>query len=393
MKKYIILIIVFFIGSFILLTLKEEKTNKKIETKIEETEEAKAIFISYIDYQVLKDKDETLGKSIIDEMINNVATSNFNTIILQVRPFADAIYNSKYFPPSKVIMDSALPFDILKYFIEKTHEKNIKIYAWLNPYRISLDKEFKIDEKTYYYKWLNTNKISISDDGIYFNPASDEVSKLILDGVEELTYNYDIDGIIYDDYFYPNKEIDLTSFKEYQKSGGTSSIEDYRKNIITTLIKDTYNKIKSIKEYVLFGISPSGNIENNLNEEYLDIEKLLSKEDTMDFIMPQLYYGLKNEHKPFIDTLNAWDLLDKKKIKIIPTLALYKVGQEDKYAGSGINEWVEEKNIILKEAILSKTIENYGGYAIYRYNNMYEQTENNLLKEERNSLNKLLSSN
>ncbi len=393
MKKYIILIIVFFIGSFILLTLKEEKTNKKIETKTEEAEEVKAIFISYIDYQVLKDKDETLGKSIIDEMINNVATSNFNTIILQVRPFADAIYNSKYFPPSKVIMDSALPFDILKYFIEKTHKKNIKIYAWLNPYRISLDKEFKIDEKTYYYKWLNTNKISISDDGIYFNPASDEVSKLILDGVEELTYNYDIDGIIYDDYFYPNKEIDLTSFKEYQKSGGTSSIEDYRKNIITTLIKDTYNKIKSIKEYVLFGISPSGNIENNLNEEYLDIEKLLSKEDTMDFIMPQLYYGLKNEHKPFIDTLKAWDLLDKNKIKIIPTLALYKVGQEDKYAGSGINEWVEEKNIILKEAILSKTIENYGGYAIYRYNNMYEQTENNLLKEERNSLNKLLSSN
>lgn len=122
--------------------------------------------------------------------------------------------------------------------------------------------------------------------------------------------NYDIDGILYDDYFYPNKTIDLENYSDYIALGGTLAIEDYRRENITKLIKESYQTVKSQNNEVLFGISPAGNISNNKNTEYLDIKAILSGEKCLDYVMPQLYFGLNNgvlpyeENSKYLECLN-----------------------------------------------------------------------------------------
>lgn len=342
MKKIIIIFLLFALISFGIYFYINK--NSKGEEKITVSYEMKAIFVSYIDYSgVLKNKTKEEKMENIDKIIYNSHSFGFNTILLQVRPFADAIYNSNYFKPSITVSkneDTALDLDILSYFIKKTHEKNMKIHAWINPYRIRTSNDTStISKSSIFYDWLETNDIEVSKSGIYFNPASEQVLAFILNGVKEIVTNYNIDGILYDDYFYPNETIDLISYEEYINSGGTLTIEDYRYTNINNLIKNTYKEIKSIKSNVLFGISPAGNISNNKHNEYLDIEFILKQNDYLDYVMPQLYYGFNNSAKPFLETVNVWNNLISNDIKLYPALSIYKAGLEDSFAGTGSKEW------------------------------------------------------
>ena len=394
MKKIKLFIIFLFLlgGCFFLY----QNSKKEVPVlKENEYSEISSIFISYIDYANLKNKSVTEKQEIINEMVNNVSSLGFNEILLQVRPFADAIYKSKIFKPSTTITnseDDILDLDILDYFINKAHQKNIKIEAWINPYRVRSTNDLtSISTSSKIYE-LDKNDIEISDNGIYLNPASDDVLSLILSGVEELVKNYDIDGILYDDYFYPSKTIDLNNYNEYKKNNDIT-LEEYRINNINKLIKETYKKIKKINPKVLFGISPSGNIENNLNEEYLDIEYLLSDGKYLDYVMPQLYYGFFNQNKPFQETITTWDnLIKKNNVSLIPVLSLYKSGKKDNYAGSGSNEWIENDDIIKKQIIISRGKENYKGFAIFRYEHLFnEERQNETMQNEVVNIKKILN--
>ncbi len=392
MKKKLFIFILFILSIFIIY--KEYNSKEEIKEETEAKEEVKGVFISYIDYSTLKGKGEKEQKEIIDEMINNVYEYNLNTIVLQVRAFSDAIYYSSYFKPSLSVVnneDDLLNFDILKCFVEKSHLKNMKIYVWINPYRIRNNSDIdSISKESIIYNMLNTNDIEISDNGIYFNPSSEKALDLIIKGVEEITKNYDIDGILYDDYFYPNDKIDNLDYDNYKESGGNLSINEYRIENINNLIKTTYESIKSIKEDVLFGISPSGNIENNLNNEYLDIEYILSKEGYIDFIAPQLYYGFNNSNKPYIKVLNDFNDLIKNNSKLYISLSIYKTGEIDNYAGSGKNEWLENSDIIKKQILIGRNKSNYEGFFIFRYNYLFSDIDNETLKEEVNNLKGIL---
>lgn len=388
MKKLLV-----FLGFvFILLYFLFPKEEKQEELVINED---RAIFISYIECsKYIKNKN---GKEVIDEMIKTIKDNNFNMIILQVRPFADAIYPSKYFLSSHTVVEKEgdpLEFDILEYFIKVAHENNISLHAWINPYRIRSNSDINdISKDSYFYDWINTNKIKI-DDGVYFNPSSEEVLKLILDGVKEIVENYDVDGILYDDYFYPSDDIDLDDYIKYQKDGGEMSLDEYHINIINNLIRKTYEAIKSIKPNVLFGISPAGNIENNLYQESLDMKYILSQKGYLDYVMPQLYYGFKNSNKPFIDTLNIWNsLITNDETKLYVALSFYKTGVVDTYAGNGSNEWVEDNDIIKKQIIISRNINNYQGFSLFRYEHLFNKdiyTKNNA-KELENLINLFIS--
>ena len=129
MKKIKLFIIFLFLlgGCFFLY----QNSKKEVPVlKENEYSEISSIFISYIDYANLKNKSVTEKQEIINEMVNNVSSLGFNEILLQVRPFADAIYKSKIFKPSTTITNSEediLDLDILDYFINKSHQKNIKI--------------------------------------------------------------------------------------------------------------------------------------------------------------------------------------------------------------------------------------------------------------------------
>lgn len=397
MKKYIIFAIVFCMISLWIIDYNLNGVNKKTEEDAEEVvanvdNEDRYIFISYIDYsKLLKNKTVEEKKKNIDVMVNAIHNANFNVLILQVRPFADSIYNSSYFPTSSTVVTNEgdkLDLDILSYYIKKAHAFNMKIYAWVNPYRVrNVSDPTTISSTSVAYKWINTNNLEVIDNkGIFFNPSSSEVLKLILNGIDELSKNYDIDGLLYDDYFYPNEEIDYTNYKEYVNEGGEMSLKEYHQDVINSLIKNTYKTIKNNNKNILFGVSPDGNIKNNYNTHHADVKKWCSEDDYVDFIMPQVYYGFLHDVVPFADTIEQWNQLIKNDISLIPALSLYKAGDKDTYAGSGYDEWVNNYDIIKRQIIYSRNLSNYKGFAIYRYDYYFNKLNynDNVVKEVEN---------
>lgn len=376
MKKILIITLVLLVGMYMFYYMNKKEDNNIINN----FEEDRYVFISYIDYSYLKGKDENILKEEINKMVLNIKENNFNGIILQVRAFSDAIYYSKIFSPSLYIVNNEndkLKLDMLDYFIKLSHENNIKLIAWINPYRIRSNNDISsISGNNIVNKYLNTSSVEIKN-GIYFNPANDEVLDLIIKGVLEIVKNYDVDGILYDDYFYPSKTCDLNDYKLYKLNGGLKSLEDFRRDNINKLIRKTYEKIKEVNSDVLFGISPSGNMNNNYNAEYLDINYLIENK-IVDFIMPQIYYGFDNTNLPFVNTVNSWsNLVKDTNIKFYVALALYKSGLEDKYAKTGINEWINNNDIISKQIIVSRNTYNYEGFSIFRYDYLFNSKKDN----------------
>lgn len=356
------------------------------ETDIDK--ESRGIFVSYIECtKYLNNKDSEKIKTEISNMIDNISKLHFNRVYLQVRPFSDSIYKSSIFPSSYTVVEKQgdeLTVDILDYFIKTAKAKNIEIYAWINPYRISNDTDItKISVNNPAYKWLDTNNVKIiKDRGIFYNPSSQEVINLIVEGVKEIVTNYHVDGIIMDDYFYPDDSIDLVDYKEVENS---ISLTDYRLSKVNELISSIYKNIKNINPKIQFGISPDGNINNNYEIHYADVKKWLKDDGYIDFIMPQLYYGFNNEAKPYIKTLNEWNSLIKNNTKLIVALSLYKSGSIDNYAKNGKYEWIENDNIIKKQIQVARNLTNCIGYSIFRYDYFFDFADNLNLQGEINN--------
>ncbi len=383
-EYYLILIIFLLLLIYILIP------NKKGEEE-KETIEKRAVFISYIELgNNLRGKNEDTMKDTIDKMLDNAQDFGFNMILLQVRSFSDAIYYSDIFPSSRSVVNvegDVLPFDILKYFIKKAHKRDLEIHAWINPYRISNNTDTSIISRTNpAYDLLDTGDVEIVDSkGIYYNPASSKVESLILDGIKEIITNYDVDGIHFDDYFYPaSNTIDEKEFIKAKEKDESLTLQKFRLNTITSLIKKTYDLIKSYDKNILFGISPDGNIENNYNSNYVDTRTFATKKGYIDYLMPQVYYGFLNSTKPFEKTVKSWNSLITIDIDLIPALAFYKTGNIDNYAKEGMNEWIEYNNIIAREVMLSRDLSNYKGFAIFRYDSIFGNnlTETSFIEKE-----------
>lgn len=355
--------------------------------------ELRGVFISYMEEQRYFSEDRVKTKKNIRNMIDKVKNSKMNLIILQVRSNSDAIYDSKYFPYSKVItgVEGEDYFDVLAYFIKYCHKNKIKLYAWINPYRIRTTDEIDtISKLNPAYPYLNTETI-YRNNGVFFNPSKQEVEDLIVNGVEEIVANYKVDGILFDDYFYPGEDIDNKDYEEYINQNEYITINNYRLNIINKMVKRVHEVCKAYS--VPFGISPDGNISNNYDNHHADVRRWMSEEGYIDFIMPQVYYGFFNETKPFYHTVKEWNsLITNKKVKLMIALALYKSGNIDVYAKSGQDEWIKYNNILKREVIISRNLSNYRGFAIFRFDNLYqEEYYNEQLIEEVKNLTDILN--
>lgn len=394
MKKFILFVVIFIIATFFVIGNKKEQEQLKEESVFLEGDERRAIFISYLELnEYIKGKSSEVSKKNINFILNNMKDNNFNMAILHVRPFSDAIYPSEVFPISNTVLNDqkkSPEYDILTYFLEQAHQQDIEVHAWINPYRISNKTNINdITEANPAYKYLNTNHIKVIEDkGIFYNPASDEVKNLIIKGIKELVENYDIDGVHFDDYFYPDQTIDLDNYQVYLAAGGKLSLDEYRLENVTSLIKDVYSIIKSINKEVEFGISPEGNIDNNYSTNYIDTKKILSTEGYVDYIMPQIYFGFENETRPFLETIAMWnDLIKTDNIKLLPALALYKSGQIDNYAKSGSEEWLNNTDIIKRQVLASRNVSRYEGFSLFRYDYLFNPDKlNHYLIEELDNL-------
>ena len=348
MKKVIIIIIL------IIILLSNTKVKEETSSK-----ETRGIFISYIELsKYLKNKSIEESKTNINNMISNIKKTNINTIILQVRSNQDSIYLNSIFPHSTYINDE---FDSLDYFIKESHSNNIKLIAWINPYRVSttntINNNIKESES---YKYINNN--TYTSNGIYLIPSKSE--ELVLKGIDEVL-KYDIDGILFDDYFYQ------------------TDIDENPEDVINKLVLKVHKKCK--KKNVLFGISPDGNIENNYNKHKIDVGLWMSSNKYIDFIMPQIYYGFYNSTKDYVNVVKEWEnLLKTDKVKLLIALAFYKVGIEDHYAKDGRDEWINNNDIIMREVILSRNLKNYEGFALFRYDSVFDNYTNTSQEELEN---------
>ncbi|MBR5370007.1 MAG: family 10 glycosylhydrolase, partial [Bacilli bacterium] len=260
--------------------------------------------------------------------------------------------------------------------------------AWINPYRVRTTSNIEsINSNELIYKYINTDYLYINN-GIYLNPSKREVEDLIINGVKEVL-NYKIDGVLFDDYFYPSDDIDTKDYENYLKENEYVSKEEYQLNIINKMIKRVHSECN--KKDVLFGVSPDGNIENNYNYHRADVRLWMKDNDYIDYIMPQIYYGFYNSTKAYVNVIREWESLLNNNIDLYIALAFYKVGLEDKYAKEGRDEWILNDNIIMREVLLSRNLKNYRGFSLFRYDNVFESdyfTSNSL--KELNNLKKII---
>jgi len=221
-----------------------------------------------IDYPTKPTTDPETLKSEAIKILDLAKDTGFNAVFLQVRPTADAFYKSGIFPWSRYLTGKhgVAPdggFDPLAFWIEEAHKRGLELHAWLNPYRVT---KKEAGQPSHDFGSLAPSNPAVlnpqwvvkhSDGNLYFDPGIPEVRRLIIDGAIEIVKNYDVDGIHFDDYFYPDVSFnDKATYEKYKSPG--QSLDDWRRENVNTLIRDCYYAIKVIRSSVRFGISPFG---------------------------------------------------------------------------------------------------------------------------------------
>lgn len=266
----------------------------------------KSVWMTYFELEQLTSSSDTAQdfEEAVKEAFDILKGTGLNTVTVQVRPCADAFYKSDYFPVSKYCFGEQggeLKYDPLEIMVSVAHSMNLRLEAWINPYRVSQSDDINElcdtnQAKIWYQKDDTKSNVYISDK-IYFNPASDEVTQLIVNGVKEIVMNYAVDGIHFDDYFYPTdqEDIDSKEYSAYVESGGELALDDWRRENVSNMVKSVYSAVKQANAEVQFGISPQSKVSTDYNVLYADVEKWASEEGYVDYICPQIYFGFYNE--------------------------------------------------------------------------------------------------
>ncbi|MBR6567041.1 MAG: family 10 glycosylhydrolase [Clostridia bacterium] len=353
----------------------EDASSAQAEEKEETDSLFTACWLSYMELSLTGERNTAESYSTyIDGIFDNMKKIGITDVFVQVRPFADAFYPSDIFPSSAYVASDqggAMPFDVFGLIVERARAKNISVHAWINPYRVSHASDINaLSEKNparQMYKKGTNEDVAVTEKGIYFNPASEKVRKLITDGARELLERYDIKGIHIDDYFYfPDcGDFDARQYSIYTSLGGTLKLADWRRENVSALLSALYSVVNSYGQDKIFSVSPAGDIGKCFNESYADVYLWCREEGYCDMIIPQIYFGFENEKLPFEGCLEDWRALCAEgKIDLAVGLALYKAGQEDTYALSGKDEWIKNSDIIARQVKLLKE-KKCCGYALY----------------------------
>lgn len=362
---------------------------------MQKNEYRKAVWIAYYELsEFTKGKSEYEFEQKINDEFSKLSSYGFNTVTAQIRPCADAFYLSEYFPSSVYFngtQDGEMLYDPLKIMCSVAQKYKLNIEAWINPYRVSQDDDYtKLSPDNFAIK--NKKITKVVDGKIYFNPAYDKVTDLIVNGVKEIVENYNISAIHFDDYFYPTQSKNFDK-KEYKKYGGDLSLTDWRRQNVTNMVKRVYETIKAVNKNIEFGISPASNIENDKNNLYADIETWV-KNRYVDYICPQVYFGFKNVYQPFMFTVKKWvKLCENTDVDLYIGLPLYKANTKDKYAAENdksiINEFKNSNDIIARQITYISKIDKIKGYYIFSFSQLTSENA----KEEVSNMLKVMQSN
>ncbi|MBD5129943.1 MAG: family 10 glycosylhydrolase [Ruminococcaceae bacterium] len=333
--------------------------------------EVKGMWISYLDIMEMSSGTESAFRSEIAAAYDNCAALGINTVYVHVRSHGDAYYYSDYFPRTKYLSGS---YDPLPIMIEEAHKRNLSFQAWINPLRMSAAKDLSLGNGYAVYNWADTEKLVKVGSYYYLNPAYSDVIDVIVKGVAEIVANYNVDGLHIDDYFYPTTDAYFDSEAFYDS--GYSYISDFRRANCDELVSSLYSAVKTANPSALFGVSCQGNMDNNYNEMYADVEKWCRNSGYLDYIMPQIYFGFDNSTQPFAQCVKNWDNLAKGNVPLIVGLTAAKIGAEDAWAGAGRNEWITDSAILRRQALTSMEQVSYGGVCLFRYRLLFAPDEN-----------------
>lgn len=342
--------------------------------------EQKGFWFTYLEWgTMMKGKTKSEFTQNINEAFDNVVSLGFNTVYVQVRAFGDAYYKSELYPSGEQFdgqIGGEMSYDPLSVIIKSAHDRGLSVHAWINPMRIGSDSQIKAVSADFLYKqWYNSDLyngeyIVKSADKWYLNPCYNEPVDLITAGVREIVGNYNVDGIQVDDYFYPTESAEFDK-SAYKQSGTTLTLSDWRKGNVNRMVKKIYNAVHETNPDAVFGISPQGLFENN-TEISADIYTWATEKGYCDYILPQVYFGFENSTAPYAQTIESWsNLVTNPAVKLVTGLSPYKIGLEDTWAGGGKNEWIENTDILARQIEAAKSLKNYSGYALYRYDSIF----------------------
>jgi len=300
-------------------------------------------------------------------LLDMLKKNNFNAVIFQVRPQADALYKSNLEPWSYFLtgVQGQAPkpyYDPLQFWVEAAHERGLELHVWLNPYRAhhisgGEPSEFSVVKKhpelvyklKQGYWWLDPSKKGTQD-----------LSAAV---VKDIVRRYDIDGVHFDDYFYPYAEYnggedfpDAESYAEYQAAGGKLARGDWRREQVNVFIQRIYKTIKEEKKYVKFGVSPFGiwrpgfpaSIKgfDQYDKLYADA-KLWLNEGWIDYFMPQLYWQVNSIPQSFPVLLGWWQSENTKQRHLWPGMNS-GIGGGEKNSDEIINQIMITRGILPK---------------------------------------------
>ncbi len=357
------------------------------------SQEMRAVWFSYLTLEpMIKGRTQAQFSQSMAVAFQNVAQLGCDTVFVQVRPFGDAFYHSQYFPWSSYLTgeEGKNPgYDPLEILCSLADEYGLRIEAWLNPYRVrAAYATTPMSAQNPAQKWLDagTGDVLTWNQGVYYNPASASAQELIVNGVREIVQNYDVDGIHFDDYFYPTTDPSFDAVS-YQASGTNLSQADWRRENVNQLVRRVYAAIKELDPDCVFGISPQGNNRINYEEQYADTALWLSNPGYVDYICPQIYYGYQNSTCPYAETVAEWDeMIQTEGIRLYVGLAAYKLGQEDTWAGEGKREWIGTTNLLARMVQTARSAQHYGGVALYPYESLFPVQPTQQLEQELQNL-------
>lgn len=284
------------------------------------------------------------------QLLDLLKDNNFNAVIFQARPSSDALYNSKLEPWSYFLSGETgkAPnpyYDPLEFWIAEAHKRGLELHVWLNPFRAYHTTGGKINSESMVNK-MSEDVVRLKNGTYWMDPSSENTQNHVSEVVKDLVARYDIDGIHFDDYFYPYKEYnsgrdfpDTKSWNNYLQTGGNLAKADWRRANVNKFVKRIYDEIKLQKNDVKFGISPFGiwkpgfpaEIEGSSQYDELFADaKLWLNQGWVDYFSPQLYWPTNSQKQNFNSLLNWWKSENTKNRHLWPGLNTVEVKSYDK---------------------------------------------------------------
>ena len=355
-------------------------------------DDCRAVWISYLEYEGMDFSSAEVLRAQVSDMMRNCAELGLDRVLVQVRPFGDALYASALFPWSHLITGTQGQnpgYDPFSIFVEEAHAHGLAIEAWVNPYRIQLTAAKPAalsgdNPAVVHPEWALSN-----GGGLFYDPSQPQVRQLITDGVMELVRGYDIDGVHFDDYFYPYP---LEEPFDAAAAPAGVDLAQWRRDNVDALIRQVYGAIKAEKPDVSFGVSPQGNNQNNYDQQYSDVGMWMSTPGYLDYVMPQIYWGFGyltssgREDYQFERLVRQWASMPRAQgVKLYIGLGAYRLGAGD--GGSNDQaEWTSGHN--LADMVRCSREAGADGFCLFRYADLFPGGE--WAAAERQSLASLL---